>query len=382
MKALSLALLGLSFAVVPYVPTYAADDAMPSITAADVRAWVKALDADEFARREEATEALTSAGALAIEELARQDLAGQNLEVVARGMHVLQQLALSDDAKVEEQSRELLEQLSTSKNPAAARRAESTLSALNGMRQDRTIAQLKELNVRVAMNTTQVGLVLVQEVLTVEIDDSFSGTAADLKRLRYLEDVRLVQLSGERIDDEVLSYIAQIKHLQYLKVKWAKITSKGLAPFADLPELQHVSILYSPIDDHAVETLAKVKTLNNVRLYGTDVTKLAAARLEEQLGGGEGVKKVDHRQGAFLGIGGDRGTRGCQVTLVQPNSVAQKAGIQPGDIVVRFAGEPVADFEALTLAIAKYKARDTVAFEILREDGPRKVEVTLGEWDW
>ncbi len=382
MKAFSLALIGFCFAIAPHVPTCAADDAKKA-TAAEIHAWALALDADEFARREEATESLASAGAPAIDELARLDLPGQNLEVLARGMHVPQQLALSDDAAVEEQARDLLEQLSTSKNSAAARRAESTLSALNGMRQERTIAQLKELNVRVSINTTQVGLVLVQEVPTVEIDDTFTGTADDLKRLRYLEDVKLVQLSGEKIDDEVLARVAQIKHLQYLKVKWAKITTKGLAPFADLPELQHVSILYSPIDDGAIDMLAKIKTLNNVRLYGTEVTKLAANRLEEQLGGGEdGLKKVDHRQGAFLGIGGDRGTRGCQVTLVQPNSVAQKAGIQPGDVVVRFAGEPVADFEALTMTIAKFKARDTVVFEILRDDGPHKIEVTLGEWDW
>lgn len=387
MKVFRLALMGYCVATPLLMSNevlLGADAPAKPATVAEVRSWVSGLDDDAFARREEATENLSAAGTIAIDELAKLDFTTQNLEVVARGMLVLQQLALSDDANVEEQARGLLEQLSASKNPAAARRAEATLSSLNGMRQERTIAQLKELNVRVSTNTTQVGLVLVQEVPTVEIDETFTGTAEDLKRLRYLEDVRMVQLSGDKINDEVLARVAQIKHLQYLKVKWAKISTKGIAPFVGLPELQHVSILYSPVDDETTDLLAKIKTLNNVRLYGTEITKAAATRLDEQLGGGGevGVKKVDHRQGAFLGIGGDRGTRGCQVTLVQPNSVAQKAGIQPGDIIVRFAAEPIEDFEALTAAIAKYKARDTVAFEILRDGATQKIEVTLGEWDW
>jgi hypothetical protein len=365
---------------------FAAEKDKPApVSPQQVAEWVRALDSDVFLEREEATEHLIGAGNTAIDQLAKLDLPAQNLEVLTRGIHVLQQLALADDVQIEDSARTLLEKLAESKNPTAARRAESTLGALNSLRQERTIAQLKELNVRVSTNTTQVGLVLVQEVPTVEIDDTFSGTAEDLKRLKYLEDVRLVQLSGEKIDDEVLRRVAEIKSLQFLKVKWAKVTNAGLEPFAALPELQHVSVLYSPIDDEAIPTLAKIKTLNNVRLFGTKVTRPAAMRLDAMLGGGvgiEGVRKVDHRQGAFLGIGGDKHTRGCEVTVVQPNTVAQKAGIQPGDVILKFAGEEVADFEALTLAIGKYKARDTVEFELLRDGATKKIQVTLGEWDW
>lgn len=347
-----------------------------------VRAWVRQLDADEFALREEATENLMRCGGEAVTALAQADLSAQNLEVLSRGIYVLQELALAEDIKIEEAARKLLEELAASKNAATARRAAGTLSALNEIRQERTIAQLKELGVRVAVNTAQVGLVLVHEVPTIEIDENFTGTPDDLKRLKYLENVRLVQLSGDKITDEVLERVAEVRELEYLKIKWAKISSRGLQPFGDLPRLQHLSVLYSPIDDESIATLEKIKTLANVRLYGTEITKPAAQRLNTALGGDGLEKRVDHRHGAFLGIGGDRGTRGCEVTIVQPNSAAAKAGIQPGDIVVRFAGEPIADFEALTLAIGKFKARDTVTFEILRGDTPQKIEVTLGEWDW
>jgi hypothetical protein len=384
MRSTAVAGIGVWLAALLLVTPLVRAQAAPK-PAGQVRQWIAALDSDNFAEREAATEALSGAGSTAIDALAKLDLPAQNLEVLSRGIHVLQQLALADDVTVEENARALLEQLAESKNVTASRRAATTLSSLNGMRQDRTIAQLKELKVRVSVNTTQVGLALVQEVPTIEIDETFTGKPDDLKRLKYLEDIRLVQLAGPKITDEVLARVAQMKHLQYLKIKWAKVTNDGLKPFVELPELQHVSVLYSPIDDEAIETLGQLKTLNNVRLYGTSVTKPAAQRLETMLGGAggiDGIRKVDHRHGAFLGIGGDRHTRGCEVTLVQPNSVAQKAGILPGDIVVRFAGEPVADFEALTMAIGKYKARDAVTFEILRDGESKKIDVTLGEWDW
>jgi hypothetical protein len=389
MKCFWLAGLGLWLLAAPPA-AYAADAPLPAARKVEkldaspeqVRAWVRQLDADEFALREQATENLMRCGSDAVQALAALNLEAQNLEVLSRGIHVLQELALAEDLTVEEAARQLLEQLASSKNATASNRAVGTLRTLNEIRQDRTIAQLQELGVRVMMNTTQVGLMLVHEVPTIEIDDNFTGTPEDLKRLKYLQNVRLVQLSGDKITDEVMQRVAELRDLEYLKIKWAKISSRGLEPIANLPRLQHLSVLYSPINDEVIPTLEKIKTLTNVRLYGTEITKTAAQRLNTALGGDGLERRVDHRHGAFLGIGGDRGTRGCEVTIVQANSAAQKAGLQPGDIVVRFADEPIADFEALTLAIGKYKARDTVTFEILRGDTPRKIEVTLGEWDW
>jgi hypothetical protein len=377
----------LTFAILlSAVGVQAAPQRQPIAASAEqIRAWVQGLDADDFATREAATEALANCGLPAIAELEHADLPKQNLEVVARGMHVLQELALSDDAQVEDAARDLLEQLSTSKNIAASGRASSTLSALNEIRQDRTIAQLREKGVKVSMSNTQIGLVLVQELPTIEIGEDFSGDASDLKRLKYLGDVRLVQLAGEKIDDAVLARVAEMKDVEYVRIKWAKISDKGVAALAKLPKIQHLSILYSPVTDAAAASLEQTQSLSSLRLYGTKISRDAAMKLNLALGGNEQFgKKVDHRQGAFLGIGGDRGTRGCEVTLVQPNSVAQKAGILPGDVILRFAGEPVEDFEGLTTAIAKFKARDTVTFELVRagETEPRKIEVVLGEWDW
>jgi hypothetical protein len=80
-------------------------------TQEQVRAWVRGLNSDEFATREEATDALSNCGLVAITELQQADLPQQNLEVVARGMLVLQELALSDDVQVEDAARELLEKL-------------------------------------------------------------------------------------------------------------------------------------------------------------------------------------------------------------------------------------------------------------------------------
>jgi predicted metalloprotease with PDZ domain len=195
--------------------------------------------------------------------------------------------------------------------------------------------------------------------------------------------VRLVQLAGEKIDDDVLARVAEMKDLEYLRIKWAKISDKGVASLARLPKIQHLSILYSPVTDAAAESLEQTQSLSGVRLFGTKVSRAAAMKLNLALGGNEQLgKKVDHRAGAFLGVGGGPDTLGCRVGTVQPNSVAQKAGIQIDDVIVRFNGEQIADFEALTAAIAKCKPSAEVKLELLRSGETRKFEVTLGEWDW
>lgn len=346
-------------------------------TPEQVQAWVLDLNSDEFIRREEATALLVAAGPTAAKELKEAKLDAQNLEVVARGLYVLQELALSGDSATEAVAREALEQLATSKNRAASRRASDTLVTLNELRQQRASQELEQLGASVSISTTQIGLVLVHEVPTIEIDDSFKGTAEDLKRLRYLPDVRLVQLSGKKINGEVLEHVGAMKGVNYLTIKRAKISTRDLAPLTKLDQLQHLSILYCPIDDGAANELAKIKTLTDVRLFGTEMSRKASDRLAAALGNA----KVDYRHGAFLGIGCTPAVEGCAVTIVHPGSAAHKAGIESNDIVTRFDGEIVRDFEGLTALIARHRAGDKVTFEILRNGETRTVEVVLGEWD-
>ena len=59
---------------------------------------------------------------------------------------------------------------------------------------------------------------------------------------------------------------------------------------------------------------------------------------------------------------------GCLVTSVQADSAADKAGLQPGDMIKKFEGEKVDDFTNLTQLIGARKGGgETVELEIERQ---------------
>lgn len=63
------------------------------------------------------------------------------------------------------------------------------------------------------------------------------------------------------------------------------------------------------------------------------------------------------------------------VERVEPGSAAEKAGIQPGDLIIRFAGESVEDAPAFAAAIADRTGPTDL--EILRDGKPIRMQVTL-----
>ena len=55
-------------------------------------------------------------------------------------------------------------------------------------------------------------------------------------------------------------------------------------------------------------------------------------------------------------------------------------GIRQGDILVKYDGKQVVDFENLTKVISENAGGDTVTMEILRGEEQLVKEVALGEW--
>jgi S1-C subfamily serine protease len=70
---------------------------------------------------------------------------------------------------------------------------------------------------------------------------------------------------------------------------------------------------------------------------------------------------------------------GVVIQDVVPGGPADRAGIQPGDIVVEFDGESIATDDDLVSAIRSHDPGDEVEVEVVHEDGSRDVvTVTLG----
>lgn len=80
-------------------------------------------------------------------------------------------------------------------------------------------------------------------------------------------------------------------------------------------------------------------------------------------------EKIDESQSGYLGIQGKDSSLGAYVHAVLPNSAAQKAGIEAGDIIIEFEGTTISTMSQLKELLSYYPAGEEVDFVILRPDG-------------
>ena len=70
---------------------------------------------------------------------------------------------------------------------------------------------------------------------------------------------------------------------------------------------------------------------------------------------------------------------GVRVASVQPGSPAERSGVKPGDLVVRFAGVDVNTLENLLAVLRERRAGDRVHVVLHRDGQTRSVEAILAD---
>jgi serine protease Do len=71
---------------------------------------------------------------------------------------------------------------------------------------------------------------------------------------------------------------------------------------------------------------------------------------------------------------------GALVSAVEPDSPAAKAGIEQGDVILRFNGQPVEDASELPRLVAAARPASRVQLEIHRRGRTRLMTLEVGEW--
>lgn len=70
----------------------------------------------------------------------------------------------------------------------------------------------------------------------------------------------------------------------------------------------------------------------------------------------------------------------CAIDRVEKGSPAQKAGLQAGDIILKYDGERLTEFRRLIAITASHVPGDAVELEVLRDGRLLKLEAVLEEW--
>lgn len=354
-----------------------------------IAAWVRELDADEFLQRETAMLRLIEAGPAALTPL-REVLRGGSLEAISRALFIVRQIGLSPDPATQDQAGALLSELAQRQEaPVLARRAAAALAELVQQRSAQALAELEALGARMMRRESLVvlgaGLALEGPALSLIVDDAFRGTDDDLRRLKWLSDVRVVVLRGARATDAWVAAATTVPELEELHLYEAAISPQGLAPLARCANLRQVGVYYTLVGDEVLAPLTKLPLLGFVKLYGTRIRAEGVEAFKRASGAA-----VDYRRGAFLGVGGVDLDGTCLISTVHAGSPANQAGLLRDDVIVRFGGQRVTNFSSLTELISQREVGEQVEIEVVRrvadEDGlpalrSIKTQVRLAPWE-
>src|SRR5262245_14607485 len=92
-----------------------------------------------------------------------------------------------------------------------------------------------------------------------------------------------------------------------------------------------------------------------------------------------GPPRVPTEQSGFLGVTLDLEANGAVIKEVTPGTAAEKAGIQPNDMIVKIDSQEVANQETLVNTLLGYKSGEKVTI-VLERDGKRvQLSATLGK---
>jgi hypothetical protein len=347
----------------------------PSADRQQIARWVADLDANSFNTRDEASLKLIQAGVAAVQPVLDAIQQGSP-EVVLRGVHVLQEIAVVSDDDDQPQARQALQKIMQDANRSAARRADLALRSLDETRAKRAADFLTSKGARITEGKYYSGSQFQGLLPTLEVGNEWLGTDRDLKQIRWLNDIQQISFLGPNVKDEWLRNLEGARQIRSVQIKHARISGKALASLKLIPELRFVSLLYSPVDDEAISELVVLPNLISLRLYGTRISVDGVQKLRETFS--KELTNIDFRQGGFLGIQAQRQGGVCEIQLVQPDTAAAEAGLEAGDFVLTFGGERVVDFESLTRCISKHAAGDEAKIEIARQGTTRTPSFARG----
>jgi hypothetical protein len=355
-----------------------------SPTADQIDRWIQQLESDSYASRHLAIQLLQPHPNLAMAAVERAVDSAEE-DAANRLIRLLGRWSANPDIGYGAKAYEVLQRVAQGGVSARSALALNVIDAIRANQSIRSTEYLGRLSAFVGLERDKLFAMNMQyEMLYVlRINEAFRGTVEDLKCAQWLADVQVVRLIGPRIDRDWLEQIVKIPNLRTLQIRHTSITSEDLKVLYSLNRLEGLEILYTPIDDGAIEVLGNMPLWGRLRVFGTQMSAEGAERLKKQL---EGMD-VTFGLGGFLGIGSNQDT--LVISQVMAGGGAEKAGLRVQDRIISIQGKKLERFMELRAELAKYPPGAVVNIEferIERSDSfegitavTQTIEVTLGE---
>lgn len=348
--------------------------------AKEITQKINQLSSDSYSSREIAKARLVEIGEKVIPAL-EQTLEKADTDLATQVFEVFGKFALDAQSSETQQIVQILKRLSRSEATFTGKQSKQLLESIRELHSPRAAEELGSLGARIVVGSYPLnGRNGFEQIRYLEINERFSGDADDLVWLQWLNQVEMVVLQSEKIQGAWLKYLQDMPALELLVIRDANLNSDDLNWLKGIERLEHLEILYTPIDDKATEILASLSVWTSMRIFGTNITLAEGEALGEKLDGIE----YQFGCGGFLGIQSDAAAaRSSTVGRVTPGGAAELAGIIEGDTIIKIDNTPIESFDDIRANLRKYRPADKIMVELNRADATGRmekiqVEVVLG----
>ncbi|MDZ4852018.1 MAG: PDZ domain-containing protein [Pirellulaceae bacterium] len=369
-----------------YIPgiSFAQESADQTASSAQIAAWIEQLSSDSYASRQLAYRLLRPHAKAAI-PLVERSIETVGEDAAHRLIRLLAGWSAIPDEGHGKAAFAALEHIAHGGVTARSLLAQHSIDGISLVQSEKAVKYLGRLSAFIGIETNRLFAMADsgEAHFVLRIDNAFRGSIEDLDCVRWLSDIQIVRLDGPHINRGLLEKIVLIPNLRLLQIRRASITSEDLELLLSLDRLDGLEILYTPIDDTAIETIANMPLWGRLRLFGTKITADGIKKLQSQLDDSE----IMFGRGGFLGIGSS--LNGLEISQITSGSGAEKAGLQVGDRILTLQKVPLDNFDGLRAELAKYLPGDVVVVEYERpqltnlpdQEPPKSksVEVILGE---
>ena len=100
----------------------------------------------------------------------------------------------------------------------------------------------------------------------------------DLAHVSPLNNLRILLLSGRGISDDGLTNLSGLKHLKNLALRECSVSGSGLVHLK-CPSLRTLDVKKSPISDASIDHICRLQSLEELNLFGTQVTSTGIVKL-------------------------------------------------------------------------------------------------------
>jgi len=392
--------------------------AAASPSAAQLMAWVRALDADDFSAREAASRQLIAAGEAAIDALA-DGVASSSPEAAWRASLALEQVALGGNDATLQRVATTLQRLSQGGKPGLAVMTKELYAKQANLRRERAIAKVRSLGgkfsgdgeqeafeIRLVLAGIGPGIIIEPEeeaILGIEIpegapaieevakpaEEPGAGAPAaeevvgpapppdeppPLVEAREALDVAIADafVADVLTVDLEPSPSDEVSNESLILDKSWRGGDAGLASLREVPRLVSLSIDHAPLTDLALDHIAALSDLAELDVRGTSFTSAALYKFRER----RPTTRVYAIGTAMLGVNAQHHGK-CELTGVYPGSGAFEAGLKQADEIVAVDGRKIRDFGDLTIAVFTRRPGDKLKIDYRRDGQQRTTEVTL-----